>query len=794
METHSTHSEEVNLHALFFRLRSYWLWFLLSLGFTMAVAWLYLQVKTPVYSFRSTMLLGDQNSGSKRIQELLQLLEVKQKSVQLEDEIGVMTSANMVRRTLVQLPFTTSFFSAPDNWLNTFGNVQVREQPADNMPFRVTLTPEKPQLTNVPIYVQVLPGGQYRVQAEAKLGELRNLTTGELAGQVPEVHLDQVVSSGQELRHPLLTAVFTPNPTYTGGSAARYSFRLHDVSGLVTNYQSRLKVRPLDRESRIIELSIQGPVPAKEIQFLNALMTTFVEDDLQQKNQIGSKTVAFLNAELGKLSAPRQQSAAALSSFRTSRGMVDVGVQSAVGIQQQGELEMTRARVATNRKYYASMLQDLQSNEANLTATAPSGAGIDDPALLALIQQLAALNSQRAAFGVSGSSINPQVMVLDQQISSTKQSLQQTLSNLNRAADISLRDLNEQLGSVRSRMNQMPENERRMARLETKKTFNEKHYNFLVEKRDEAAIALATNVTDKKIVDQATQVGVGPTSTKKPLVLLIALLAGIAVPAGVIVLRHKTSRLIQSQEDLARITAIPLLGVVAHGTSQEKRQMLHNPKGPITESFRSIRVNFQYLLAGLDKRVLGVASSVPGEGKTFCALNLAAEMAKGGQRVVLLECDLRRPTVADYFSLTIDPAHGLSTYLEGQSTLEQIRCASSIENLDLIPCGPVPSNPTQLLESPQLADLLRHLRHTYDYVLVDTPPVGYVAEFFVLQQHLDASIYIVRQNYTDRGLLRQVDELYRKRKIKDIFLVINDVHFNKTYEYRHKEKAYAYHN
>jgi len=220
--------------------------------------------------------------------------------------------------------------------------------------------------------------------------------------------------------------------------------------------------------------------------------------------------------------------------------------------------------------------------------------------------------------------------------------------------------------------------------------------------------------------------------------------------------------------------------------------MLNDPRSPIAEAFRAVRVNMQYLAAGLDKRVIGVTSSVPGEGKSFCTVNLAAELAQSGRRVIVLECDMRRPTLASYFDIDPRRAHGLSTYLAGDSTLDQARHTTSISSLDVMCCGPIPQNPTRLIEGPKLTELMQQLREEYDYILVDIPPLGYVSEFLVLLQYLDAKIYVVRQNYTDRALVGQIAEMHREHNVKQLYMVINDVHFANTYEYRYKANAYKY--
>ena len=785
-------SAELDLHELFFNLRRRWGLFAVSLLVAGALAYTYLKIKAPTYDFQATLLIGDQSTGSKQAQELLQLLDSKPKGLKLEDEVGLLSSTGMLRRTLAQLPFSVSYFVEPHTWLNLVRPLQVRERAAGDMPFWVVAAPGRPQLTGVPIYVETLPDNKFRVHADAKRGELRILGTGTLVREVIGVKFDQVVAAGDTLHTPLLTVVFRAEPSQAGSSDGKYFFRLNDLNSLVGEYQSRLKVKPTDHESRILELSTQGTVPAKETQFLNTLMNTYVQDDLSQKNQIGGKTVAFLDGEIAKLAESKSRAAQNLSTFRSSSGVVDVTAQSGASIQQQGALNADRARLATNRRVYQNMLSYLKAHRAPNDAIALSSNGVEDPATTGLIQQLAELNSQRSALTVNASEINPIVRVLDEKIGTTKELLIQTLTSLVAASANALRDTDQQLGSVRGDLGRMPENERQLGSLTTTSDFNEKNYSFLVQKRNEAAIALATNITDKKIVDAAKQSGGGPSAPKPMLVGVLALLAGLVLPAGFVLMQEKTNRRVQSKEDLARLTSIPLLGVIPHGTSEEKQTMLHDPRSPISEAFRAIRVNMQYLSAGLDKRVIGVTSSVPGEGKSFCTVNLAAELAQSGRRVIVLECDMRRPTLAGYFDIDTQRAHGLSTYLDGKSTLDEARSATDIAGLDVLCCGPLPHNPTRLIEGPRLAELVEQLRSEYDYLLVDIPPLGYVSEFLVLLQHLDAKIYVVRQNYTDRAMVTQIADMHRDHKMSQLYTVINDVHFAQTYEYRYKANAYKY--
>ncbi|KAA9339262.1 polysaccharide biosynthesis tyrosine autokinase [Hymenobacter busanensis] len=789
MEPRAMNSDELDLSLLFFRLRARWPLYVASLVVAGTLAFLYLKVKAPVYDFQSTMLLGNQSSGSKRAQELLNLLEVKDRGIKMEDEIGLIKSGGMVKQALQRLPqFMVSYYAVPNTWLNQLRDLQVRERPTGSVPFRVVPDMAAPQLSGTRVQVEVLPDGRYRLTAKGKKATLSSLPTGEMVREVLDFNLDQVVKAGEPLHHPLLSVTLLPEPGVPADGSERYSFNLNDLNTLTGDYAGRLAVRAIDHESRIIELSTKGTVPLKEEQFLDTLMSVFISADLHEKNLTGSKTVSFLDGEIAKLNRDRQQSAAALSTFRATRGVVDVGAQSSSGIQQLSNLEVERSRIESQRKFYETLLHTVRTSH---DMSALSASGVNEPVLSSLILQLADLSNQKAGLVVNASDRNPLVTVLDERIRTTKTSLEQNLKSLIRSSDFQLADLTTQLSRIRGDMSRMPENERQLAVLKTKSDFNDKNYNFLIEKRAEAAIALATNATDKKVIDHAAMSGGGPSAPKPLFVMLIALLAGVFGPTGVALLLEKANQRIRSKEDLLRVTNIPMLGVVAHGTKHDREVMLTSPKGPIAESFRSIRVNLQYLSAGLDKKVLGVTSSVPGEGKTFCAVNLATELAHSGRRVALVETDLRRPTVAGYFEL--DPtAPGLADYLAGLNNLEECLRPSPVKRLDVLLCGEVPPNPTELLESPRMATLMERLRDEYDYVLLDTPPVGYVSEYFVLLRHLDANVYVVRQNYTDKALLSQIDELHREQKIKHVYIIINDVRFEKTYEYRHKQKAYAY--
>lgn len=781
--------DEVDLNALFFRLRRRWPLFLGGLALSLALAAAYLQTKAPLYSFRATMLLGDEGANSRRAQQLLRMLDASEKGPTMEDEVGRLSAANTMRQAVGCLPYAVSYYAAPGSWLNRLQPLQVRQQAAADVPFRVEVNLKAAQLAGVRVWVEPAGPGRYRVQAEAAQGQLVRLPQGELLRELGSLRLDETVAAGDTLRTPLLRLAIRPNPKQAfPPDGTRYFFTLSSLPEAAADYQDAVTVRPVDHESRIVELTMKAGVPQLATTFLDTLMAVYAANDLREKNLAGQKTVAFLDEKLAKLASSHRQKAEALASFRATRGVVDVGAQSTSGIQQLSALEATQSRLLTNRRYYQNLLRVLQANQGLDQALAPSSVGIESPGLDQRLLELHQLAAKRAELGVNASDINPLVQKTDESIRVARASLVQLLQNMSQAADVGLRDANAQLGTLRGQLNRLPDDERQLTALKGAADFDEKTYAFLEEKRSEAAIVLATNASDKHVLDKAQQVGSKPVAPRPLLVLLLAVLGGVGVPAAAAMLLDRTNRRIQRPEDLAQLTDIPVLGMVAHSPAQDAA--LREPKGLLAESFRSIRINLQYLAGGRDKKVIGITSSVPGEGKTFCALHLAAELARGHRRVVLLECDMRRPTLGSYFHSPQGP--GLSALLDGRVPLERVLQHDIVPGLDVVCCGSLPANPTALLESAQMAALLERLRAEYDYIVLDTPPMGYVAEFFVLLRYFDASLYIVRQNYTDKPLLTQIDELHRAQKVRDLYLVLNDVEFAKTYGYGYKASAYAY--
>jgi capsular exopolysaccharide synthesis family protein len=247
----------------------------------------------------------------------------------------------------------------------------------------------------------------------------------------------------------------------------------------------------------------------------------------------------------------------------------------------------------------------------------------------------------------------------------------------------------------------------------------------------------------------------------------------ILLPSIFLILKLFFNDQIHGKEQLFKLTNVPLLGVIGHNNNKSGFPLLEYPKSSISESFRSLRINLQYLNSGSKAQVIGVTSSISGEGKTFCSLNLATAISLSGAKTILIGGDLRKPKLNKELNMSLDI--GLSSYLIGKSNIQDIIKPSGIENLDVVMSGPIPPNPIELLGSKKTAEFFEYLKSNYDYIMIDSPPIGLVSDYFVLKNFIDAHIYIVRNNYTKIKAIEGVNELYSKKEMKNLFLVLNDI-------------------
>ncbi|MEO8590564.1 MAG: polysaccharide biosynthesis tyrosine autokinase [Flavobacteriales bacterium] len=756
----------IDLRAILKKLTAKWWWFLITTTLCLAAGVAYIKTSPKQYLVQAMMLMGEKSrNGFGAPDEFIKGTSFLSGAADLEDKVSVLTSRNNMKRTLKRLDFGISYYETA-NFLTT--------ERYEYRPFIVTLDTVAIQAVGLPVYVSVdREAGTYRVRSSGKNVRLYNVEKQDVVPEfIPEYSVDQITPIGQPFvgDHLSFKIDFPADREYS--SRSKYYFVLNPLEDLVAKYRYMCEAEPLSEKSNIVTLKIVGEVVTKQRVFLNKLMESYIEGELYKQQQKGLKTINFIDGQIGSVADSLTKVESSMEGFRgTSGGMMNAASTSDALFQERSRLEDERSLIVRRKTYCSSVLEKIRSSSDLRNVPAPSSSGIDDPVLNNLVIEITRLSADLAALNLTTVKSNPTVIAMERKIKNLTSSLEQTAESLVQQAEISLADVNGRLGRINYQFAQIPENERNLVNIERKFKLSDNLYNYLMEKRAEAGIAIASDQVDQVVVDDARMEGSKQVAPDKKIVLGGALFLGFLLPVLIILLKDFLNDRIADPDDLKRATGLPLLALIP--TSKRKRVLPDEPKSMLAEAFRTARINLQYLNANVDRQVIGFTSSSSGEGKTFCAVNLATVLALSGKRILLIDADMRRPNVLK----TMDMADGigLSSWLIGEAVLDQLVRKTDIPGLDVIGAGPIPPNPSELAEDDRLADLFRAMRERYDHIVVDASPVGLVSEYVVLMRHIDVNLYVVRERHTRRSALRTINEMVGEGKVGRVDLLLNDV-------------------
>ena len=435
--------------------------------------------------------------------------------------------------------------------------------------------------------------------------------------------------------------------------------------------------------------------------------------------------------------------------------------------------------------YYENLDNYLGNAEKMKKMIAPSVVGITDPTLNSLVVKLVDLYSKKETLSYSLQDKNPGIQVIDREMDFVKKSLGENMNNLVYNAKQELKSVEQEIKKMNKILGNYPKTEQDMINIRRMFDLNNELYTFLLQKRAEAEITKASNIPDIKVVDPANWLTLVKTGPQKFQNYFISIFLFLAIPFLIIVLRDFFDETIHSKEEIQKLTNIPVIGDIAHNSIEEDIPVLNHPRSVLAESLRELRTNLDYFHPDLKTAIIGIHSVVPGEGKSFISLNLAAIIAMNNKKVVLIGADMRKPTI--HKRLKIESEEGLSTYLIKHHNLEQIIKTTTISNLDFIPAGIIPPNPAELLSTAEFDNLLVELQARYDIIIIDNSPATLVTDSAIVGRHTNIDLFIVRQNYSHKKLIDYINQMTDKNKLKKAGIVINDIDLKMygNYSYRY---------
>ena len=566
-----------------------------------------------------------------------------------------------------------------------------------------------------------------------------------------------------------------------------HGFRLRTYQELAEWGMSHVQVTMDDKnEANILRLKAEGPDLGGLIAYLNATVEELQAFELDQKGETATNTLAFIDTQIGQIATRLKGSSEVLEEFRAAHLIVDIGAESQQIIERYVELEQEFAALELEQTYYRYIQKFLgeQSNYAALSL--PTMTSFNDPLVLSLITKLVEQSGQLNRYNYALESSNPAVTELKKQLAYTKQSLLNATTNALASSEILAKDLSARIQAARQRIEKLPKVEQRYADIQREYELHAGQYEMLLQKRAEAGILRASQLPDTRVLDPALDRGQAPIGPKRSILILAACMLGGMIPAGLALGVDALSTKVHTRQDLEQISNLPIAATVVNSTHVSNLVVLEKPRAIVSEMFRSLRSSLRFFVKDAlpgKGQVIAVTSSVSGEGKTFIATNLASVLSIGGKRAVIVGMDLRKPKVHDDFAM--GNRKGLSTLLSGESKLDEVLQNTEYKGLDLLPSGVVPPNPSELILHDRFRQLIEELKSRYDYVVLDTPPVGIISDLFQVVDMLDGIVYVVRSGYTQKSALEFMNEQYRAGRVSNIAMVLNAVEKRKGYGYQY---------
>ena len=522
------------------------------------------------------------------------------------------------------------------------------------------------------------------------------------------------------------------------------------------------------------------------------LMNEYVNRGLEKKNLVSENTIRFIDDELTGIQESLGSAASELKEFRTQNDLMNLDMQATQIYNNIQALERERAEMTVNVKIYKRLqdyIKEQIDDPENLAA--PSTMGIADPLLNQLVRDLVTLSQTKATQLLTQTEQHPQIVKLNEQIVTTKKTLLETINNLVINADMSLDEINKRIAKAVSETKVLPEKQQQLINYQRNFNFNDETYKYLMQRRAEAQILKASNTPDNEVLDVARLERTVRIAPRTSMNYLIALILGLLIPAVYLFLKDFFNVSISDRKDVEKLTSYPIVGQVAQTSSKDPLVVVNSPKSPIAESFRSIRTNVEFITQGKNQSTILVTGDMQSIGKTFNAINVASIYALYGKKTVLLGFDLRKPKLFKEFGLNNNI--GLSSFLSNKEPFESIiQSTTAIPSLDIITSGPIPPNPAELIASEKCDELFKLLRERYDYIIIDTPPVGLVTDAFLLMKHSDVNLFIVRQGVTNKNIFGTIIKDMESRGLK-MSIVLNGIQTNKGYGYGYGKKyGYGY--
>lgn len=771
----ATNTGSVPLSDILYRTLHYWPWVLVSLAACMGVAVLYL-LRTPnVYTTTASILIKDESSKKSRMEDFGDFGLFRSKT-NIENEITTMKSADLMEEVVRRLDLDMNYYKPGRfHYVVAYGTT---------LPVSVDL-PDFPENGSASFRLEVSKDGKVKIE-DLKSGS-------ETFDQTYKGELTDTIRTG------IGPVVVVPTADYQKGSKVDLKVVKTPLSATAGSYRGRLQVDKLLEKGTVITLSITDQSTQRAQEVLNTLIGVYNEYWIRDKNQIAVSTSNFINERLGVIESELGNVDSDISSYKSQNLIPDVGAASSMYMSQNQQISQDILEL-NNQLQLTRFIKSYLGAASESDKLLPTNTGVANVNIQSQITEYNNLVLQRNSLLSKSSDKNPLVIQINEQMEQMRQAILASVDNSIIALTTQLKSLQSSQASTTSKLASSPTQAKYLLSVERQQKVKESLYLYLLQKREENELSQAFTAYNTRIVNKPSSYG--PTAPNSRNILLISFVIGLAIPFGFVFLSETNNTKVRGRKDIKNLI-VPFLGEIPQNKAPKKGEtpstmvVKAGKRDVINEAFRVLRTNIEFMCNTSDgiHKVLAITSFNPGSGKSFLSMNLGMALALKGKKVLVIDGDMRHGSTSSYIG---SPDTGLSSYLSGaDSDINALIVKTpECENLEVLPIGAVPPNPTELLESHRFAPLIADLKARYDYVIIDCPPIEVVADAQIIDKFADRTFFIIRAGVLERSMLPELDRLYEEKKYHNMAFILNGTRNDQGrygYSYRyHYGYGYGY--
>lgn len=751
-------TENLNFNEILTYYLKYWYLFVISIILCIASAYIYIRYFTlDQYRISSIVLIKDKDLG-KGVQgeESLADLGLLKPSGNIEDQIGILKSTSLMEKVITQLSLNVRY--------KVKGNIKDIELYKNNVFLNVIVEPNNIPNIKTPFIITPIDSSNFVIKLMQTNGNF-----------VETKHqYDELIGTiGQQFK-------ITKNPLFSTFDTTPLIINFTDIENLAKSYMSKLTIEPVNDTGSLLRLNFLDSFPERGKDILRTLIDIYAEESVRYQNQLAISTIEIIDDRLKLLTSEITDVEKNIASYKRQNDLTNVSSDAAIYLQsaQQANSQIEEYQIQID---ILNSIENYLKREGE-DKLVPSSLNIQDPTLSALIEQFNSQQLEKKSLLRSTPEDNPLVVNLERNLNDLLININENLKNIKEGLIIAQNNAKKNAYQTKAKIAHVPAVEQTLLAINRDQGIKQQIYLYLLQKREEEALSLEAPISNTRIIDYPKSNNY-PISPNKMSIYLGGIIFGIFLPFSLLYFKKILNNKIQDINDIKRLTNIPILGEITHSPSSEKLVVNEYATDTVSELFRLMRFNLKYLSINSPNKVLLITSSMEGEGKSFFTLNFGACLANSGKQVILLGMDLRSPNLLS--QLNIKNELGITDYIIDNSVkLNNItKPSSKINGLYLIGSGQVPPNANQLILNERIGELINDLKTKYDYILLDTSPIGRVSDAYALSPHVDSLIYIARHNYTTKEQIKTVNEIFVNNKFKNPTIVLNDVIKSKNFEY-----------